>query len=111
MSRIMDYKDRTTCMLFGDGAGRDVDRTSAAKAKRTSASSTSSARSTARAAQYLRMPAGGSRIPASAETVAKRMHYVHQEGAQVFKYAVLKMQEVCLALLERNGLTPPIWIC
>src|SRR5580704_2984991 len=56
--------------------------------------------------QYLNMPAGGSRIPTSADTVAKKMHYVHQEGAQVFKYAVLKMQEVCTALLARNGLTP-----
>jgi 3-oxoacyl-[acyl-carrier-protein] synthase-3 len=56
--------------------------------------------------QYLRMPAGGSRMPASAETVEKKMHYVHQEGAQVFKYAVLKMHEVCTALLARNGLTP-----
>ncbi len=51
------------------------------------------------------MPAGGSRMPASEETVAKKLHYVHQEGAQVFKYAVLKMHEVCTALLERNGLT------
>src|SRR5207247_11128476 len=56
-------------------------------------------------ASYLKMPAGGSRIPASAETVAKRMHYVQQEGQQVFKYAVLKMHQVCGALLERNVLT------
>ena len=54
------------------------------------------------------MPAGGSRIPASAETVAKKMHYVHQgRASRSLKYAVLKMQEVChLALLERNGFAP-----
>ena len=55
--------------------------------------------------QYLRMPAGGSRMPASAETVANKLHFVHQEGQQVFKYAVLKMYESAKALLERNGFT------
>jgi 3-oxoacyl-[acyl-carrier-protein] synthase-3 len=54
---------------------------------------------------YLKMPAGGSRMPASHETVDQRLHYVHQEGQQVFKYAVRKMFEVCRDLLERNGLT------
>ena len=44
---------------------------------------------------YLKMPAGGSRLPASSETVEQRLHYVHQDGAQVFKYAVRKMYEVC----------------
>ncbi len=51
------------------------------------------------------MPAGGSRRPASHETVDQNMHYVHQEGAQVFKYAVTKMQEYSRAILERNGFT------
>jgi 3-oxoacyl-[acyl-carrier-protein] synthase-3 len=51
------------------------------------------------------MPAGGSRMPASAETVANRLHYVHQEGQQVFKYAVRKMYEICRDLIDRNGLT------
>ena len=55
--------------------------------------------------EFLKMPAGGSRLPASVETVEKRQHYVHQEGQQVFKYAVRKMQEVCEALLGRNGFT------
>src|SRR6266850_1644770 len=54
---------------------------------------------------YLKMPAGGSRLPASIETVQQRMHYVHQDGQQVFRYAVRKMYEVCHELLERNGLT------
>ena len=55
--------------------------------------------------EFLRMPAGGSRMPASHETVEKRLHYVHQEGQQVFKYAVRKMYEVCRDLLARNNLT------
>jgi 3-oxoacyl-[acyl-carrier-protein] synthase-3 len=55
--------------------------------------------------QYLFMPGGGSLNPATAETVEKRMHYVHQEGSQVFKYAVRRMAEVAVNLLERNGFT------
>ena len=55
--------------------------------------------------EYLKMPAGGSRMPATCETVTKRLHYVHQDGAQVFKYAVRKMYEVSRDLLERNGFT------
>lgn len=51
------------------------------------------------------MPAGGSRLPASVETVEKRLHYVKQEGQQVFKFAVRKMYETCQALLDRHGLT------
>jgi 3-oxoacyl-[acyl-carrier-protein] synthase-3 len=107
MSRIIDYQDRATCILFGDGAGAML---------------LESGRDDAgvephlgfvdfigeidgSGGSYLKMPAGGSRMPASAETVARKLHYVHQEGAQVFKYAVLKMHEVCTALLERNGLS------
>src|SRR5712692_3400310 len=55
--------------------------------------------------KYLYMPAGGSRCPASHETVDRRMHYVHQDGGQVFKFAVRKMYESCKELLGRNGLT------
>ena len=104
MSRIIDYTDRATCVLFGDGAGAmllepaedgdgdygyidflgEIDGSGG---------------------DFLKMPAGGSRMPASHETVDRRLHYVHQEGQQVFKYAVRKMFEVCTALLERNGLT------
>jgi 3-oxoacyl-[acyl-carrier-protein] synthase-3 len=54
---------------------------------------------------YLYMPGGGSLHPASQQTVEKRMHYVHQEGAQVFKYAVRRMSELACQILERNGLT------
>lgn len=102
MSSIIDYTDRATCVLFGDGAGavllepaeegedgiidflNEIDGSGG---------------------QFLYMPAGGSRHPASEETVRKRMHYVHQEGQQVFKFAVRKQYEVCKVLLERNGLT------
>src|SRR4029077_132462 len=54
---------------------------------------------------YLKKPAGGRRMPATVETVKGRMHYVHQDGQQVFKYAVKKMFEVSNALLARNGLS------
>ena len=54
---------------------------------------------------YLYMPAGGSREPASHETIDRGAHYVHQDGRQVYRYAVNKMAEICTALLERNGLT------
>jgi len=102
MSRIIDYTDRATCVLFGDGAGamlvepaesedeglidflHEVDGSGG---------------------KYLYMPAGGSRRPSSHETVDQGMHYVHQDGAQVFKFAVRKMYEACSTLLARNGLT------
>ena len=100
MSRIIDYTDRSTCILFGDAAGamliepaepghgfigflNEVDGSGG---------------------DFLKMPAGGSRMPASAETVQKRLHYVKQEGQQVFKFAVRKMYEACRTLLDRHGL-------
>jgi 3-oxoacyl-[acyl-carrier-protein] synthase III len=113
MSRIINYEDRTTCVLFGDGAGAMLLEPRADGGA--GVADTDAGRPgfidfigeiDGSGGSYLNMPAGGSRIPASAETVEKKMHYVHQEGAQVFKYAVLKMQEVCMALLARNGLTP-----
>jgi len=100
MTSIIDFQDRATCVLFGDGAGavlvepapsngqgildflNDVDGSGG---------------------HYLSMPGGGSLHPPSHETVEKRMHYVHQEGQQVFKYAVRRMAEVACKLLERNG--------
>jgi 3-oxoacyl-[acyl-carrier-protein] synthase III len=101
MSSILDYKDRATCVLFGDGAGavllepardgegildfsHDVDGSGG---------------------QCLYMPGGGSLHPASRETLEKNMHVVHQEGSQVFKYAVRRMAELTACLLERNGFT------
>jgi 3-oxoacyl-[acyl-carrier-protein] synthase-3 len=101
MTTILDYTDRATCVLFGDGAGavllepadsnegildfeHDVDGSGG---------------------EFLYMPGGGSLHPSSRETVEKRMHYVHQEGSQVFKYAVRRMAELSASLLERNGFT------
>src|ERR1700746_2716149 len=101
MSKILDYKDRATCVLFGDGAGaallepardgegildflNDIDGSGG---------------------NYLYMPAGGSLHPSSHETVNKNMHVVHQEGSQVFKYAVRRMAELGTCLPERNGFT------
>lgn len=102
MTSILNFEDRATCVLFGDGAGvtlvepaepgeegvidfiNDVDGSGGC---------------------HLYMPAGGSLNPASHETVDKRMHYVHQEGQQVFKYAVRRMADVAAQLLERNGFT------
>jgi 3-oxoacyl-[acyl-carrier-protein] synthase-3 len=101
MSSIIDYTDRATCVLFGDGAGaillepaeddsvglidfiHEVDGSGG---------------------EFLSMPGGGSLNPSSKETIEKRMHYVHQDGQQVFKFAVRKQVELCLKLLERNGL-------
>jgi 3-oxoacyl-[acyl-carrier-protein] synthase-3 len=102
MSSILDYTDRTTCILFGDGAGavllepceedevgmidyvHEIDGSGAGS---------------------LYMPGGGSLHPATAETVAAKMHYVHQSGGAVFKIAVRKMAELSEAVLTRNELT------
>ncbi len=104
MSRIIDYTDRGTCILFGDGAG-------AMLLEPAGASDDGAGfidfvgEIDGSGGQFLNMPAGGSRLPATVETVEKRLHYVHQEGQQVFKYAVKKMGEVCQEVLDRNGLT------
>jgi len=101
MSSVVDYKDRATCVLFGDGAGavllepagpnegildflHDIDGSGG---------------------KYLYMPGGGSLNPSTRETIDKNMHVVHQDGSQVFKYAVRRMAEVSTTLLERNGYT------
>jgi len=99
MTSILNYQDRATCVLFGDGAGaaliepagenegildfeHDVDGSGG---------------------QFLFMPGGGSLNPSTLETVEKKMHYVHQEGSQVFKYAVRRMADLAVQLVERNG--------
>jgi len=99
MSSILDYSDRATCVLFGDGAGavllepaeddlgimdfiHEVDGSGGCS---------------------LFMPGGGSLNPSTHETIDKKMHYVHQDGQAVFKFAVRKQLEVCEKLLERNG--------
>ncbi len=101
MTSILDFTDRATCVLFGDGAGailleptedencildfrHDIDGSGGC---------------------YLYMPGGGSLNPSTHETVEKRMHYVHQVGQNVFKYAVRRMSDVSAQILEENGFT------
>ena len=80
MSRIIDYEDRTTCVLFGDGAGAML-LEPAGERRRRLGFIDFIGEIDGSGGSYLNMPAGGSRMPASAETVAGKMHYVHQEGA------------------------------
>ena len=103
MSSIIDYTDRTTCVLFGDGAGAVV-VSAAADGEPHIIDFAHEIDGTGGPA--LMMPAGGSRMPASHETVDKRLHYVKQEGGTVFKFAVKKTEEISRRLLERNGLDP-----
>jgi len=102
MSRIIDYTDRATCILFGDGAGAFLVEAADAGEQGFIGHLNEIDGS---GAPYLNMPAGGSRLPASAETVAKRLHYVKQEGQQVFKFAVRKMYELSEALLAKHGVS------
>jgi 3-oxoacyl-[acyl-carrier-protein] synthase-3 len=104
MSRIIDYTDRSTCILFGDGAGAMLVEP-AAETENGVGFIDFIGEIDGSGGRYLNMPAGGSRMPPTQETVEKRLHYVHQDGQQVFKYAVRKMYESCKELLERNGLT------
>ena len=102
MSSILDYQDRTTCVLFGDGAGAVLVEPS----EDDNGIIDFAHEVDGNGACYLNMPAGGSARPASHATVDAREHYVRQEGAHVFKYAVRKFVEASLGLLRRNGLTP-----
>lgn len=101
MSSIVDYTDRTTCIIFGDGAGavllepHDGPYGILDSVEHVDGSGQ----------DFLRMEAGGSRLPASAETVERKQHYVRQEGRQVFKFAVRGMADVAVEIMERNGLT------
>ncbi len=103
MSRIIDYTDRSTCILFGDGAGAFLVEPAAEDEDAGYIDFIGEIDGSG--GQYLKMPAGGSRMPASAETVANHMHYVKQDGQQVFKYAVKKISELCETLLQRNDFT------
>jgi len=103
MSRIIDYTDRSTCILFGDGAGAML--IEAAEEGEDAGFIDFIGEIDGSGGDCLKMPAGGSRLPASAETVAQRLHYVKQDGQQVFKFAVKKISEMCEELLARNGLT------
>jgi len=101
MSSIIDYTDRATCVIFGDGAGAVIlepaDEDSVGLIDYIHEVDGSGACS-------LYMPGGGSLHPSTRETVDKKMHYVHQDGQAVFKFAVRKQTELCERLLERNGL-------
>ena len=104
MSRIIDYQDRATCVLFGDAAGA-VLLEPAGDGDDGAGFLDFLGEVDGSGGDYLKMPAGGSRLPSSHETVDQRLHYVHQDGGQVFKYAVRKMYESCNELLQRNGLS------
>ncbi|HML16082.1 MAG TPA: beta-ketoacyl-ACP synthase III [Bryobacteraceae bacterium] len=100
MSRIIDYTDRGTCILFGDGAGAMlIERAGPGEGFIGFLNEIDGS-----GGDYLKQPAGGSRMPATAATVAQRLHFVKQDGQQVFKYAVRKMYEASRDLLEKHGL-------
>jgi 3-oxoacyl-[acyl-carrier-protein] synthase-3 len=100
MSSIIDYSDRATCVLFGDGAGAVLLEPNDGGY----GIMDSLIRSDGAGMIHLHQKAGGSRMPASSETVAKRLHYVHQEGAAVYKYAIARMAEVAGEIMSRNNL-------
>ena len=101
MSAIVDYQDRATCIIFGDGAGAILLEANTEG----NGVLDSILRSDGSGCHYLHMKAGGSVKPASIETVMAREHYAYQEGQAVFKFAVKGMADVSAELLERNNLT------
>ena len=101
MSSIIDYTDRSTCVLFGDGAGAVV----VSPATDGNSIIDFAHEVDGSGGPALCMPAGGSLRPASHETVDQRLHYVKQDGQAVFKFAVKKTEEICARVLERNNLT------
>jgi 3-oxoacyl-[acyl-carrier-protein] synthase III len=104
MSSIIDYTDRATCIIFGDGAGAVIlEPAGAGDDSLGLIDFVHEVDGSGGAALY--MPGGGSLNPPSHETVDKKMHYVHQDGQAVFKFAVRKMAESCDEILKRNGLT------
>lgn len=100
MSSIVDYTDRSTCVIFGDGAGA-VLLEAASDEEEGLIDFLHEVDGSGGCA--LHMPGGGSRCPATHDTVEKRMHFIHQDGQAVFKYAVRKMADVSEKLLARNG--------
>jgi 3-oxoacyl-[acyl-carrier-protein] synthase-3 len=99
MSSILDYKDRATCVLFGDGAGAVL----LEPAKDGEGIIDFSHDVDGSGGEFLYMPGGGSLHPSTHKTVDDNMHVVHQEGSQVFKYAVRRMADMAATLLENNG--------
>lgn len=101
MSSILDYQDRTTCVIFGDGAGVVLLEPN----EEGNGVQDAILRSDGAGRQYLLQPAGGSANPPSIQTVEERLHFVKQEGKTVFKFAVTNMAEVSAEIMERNNLT------
>lgn len=102
MTSIIDYEDRATCVIFGDGGGAVLLEPN----EEGYGVMDSVLKSDGQGRKYLLQPAGGSLNPPTHETVDKRMHYVHQEGKAVFKFAVTNMAEVSAEIMNRNNLTP-----
>ncbi|MCU0397426.1 MAG: ketoacyl-ACP synthase III [Cyclobacteriaceae bacterium] len=100
MSSIINYKDRTTCIIFGDGAGAVLLEPTTENVGILD----SIHRSDGSGAPYLHMKAGGSRIPATHQSVDANQHYVYQEGSAVFKFAVTNMADISAKVMERNNL-------
>jgi 3-oxoacyl-[acyl-carrier-protein] synthase-3 len=101
MSAIVDYQDRTTCILFGDGAGAVLLEPTTENLGIMDAI----LKSDGSGENFLHMKAGGSRKPATLETVTNREHFAYQEGTSVFKFAVTNMADVSAEVMEKNGLT------
>lgn len=101
MSSIIDYTDRATCIIFGDGAGAVLFEPN----EEGFGLQDEYLRSDGIGREYLKIDAGGSILPPSEETIKNKQHFVHQEGRTVFKYAVSSMADVSEKILERNNLT------
>ena len=102
-SSMTDFTDRAVCIIFGDGAGAVL--LEPANEGEPYGIIDSEAQVEGAGGQYLYMPGGGSLHPASHETVDQKMHFIHQDGQQVFKYAVKKMAEMTQRVLQKNGMT------
>jgi len=102
MSAIIDYTDRATCVLFGDGAGAALVEPNFNGLGIID----SLLGSDGSGMPHLHQKAGGSRLPPTVDTVMQRLHYVHQEGAAVYKFAIARMAEVATELMARNSLQP-----
>lgn len=101
MSSIIDYTDRTTCIIFGDGAGAALFEPNTEGY----GIQDEYLRADGTGREFLKIPAGGSLLPPSEETVKNKLHYVYQDGKSVFKFAVSNMAEVAALVMERNGLS------